>query len=479
MDAADLIVQIEILNTHLNKLLNTKPRNLLQIEQGFSQRKELLYQLGVCVFSTLQQPASESDEEFLHLDQLPLDFNHHHAQNLEEAESIPTTAHAPHKDTERDIALDHPIPNRLNDTEPEDTEHADTELEEPSEEFVLDINQLRAEFFNSSSPPPPTPSKKLFHDIVEDLGESILPDIAIPRLTKETSSVSWGHLTKTQLKILLGLCIARVKMFQHQGSDNNLSFIFQNLKNISEEKRPGNVNGLARHHMPAFSSWKEDALIWWNMAQALINGQKVEFYAKPIVVEIKPSQEKNPEKLLLHISEAIDHPPQKLQPLFLEALNIGISATDNRLIKLGMQREDALDHRNLKSLRRAIRHFYDDDFSEFPTLSKKTENNLKNRKIVLFSSQKHSQHQQYLELFFDELDFIWLECPQTTTVPSSMTLLHDLSYHHSLVLLPVSFMTHAVFQHLQDHCIQQKLCFTKITGNYSPQKLLTHIEELF
>ena len=42
MNAADLIVKIEILDAYIQSLLSTKPINLQKIEQGFSQRKELL-----------------------------------------------------------------------------------------------------------------------------------------------------------------------------------------------------------------------------------------------------------------------------------------------------------------------------------------------------------------------------------------------------------------------------------------------------
>ena len=72
MDAADLIVKIELLEAYIHSLLNTKPIDLQEIDQGLSQRKELLYQLGASVYSSLQQ--NPADETGLHQEQLTLNF---------------------------------------------------------------------------------------------------------------------------------------------------------------------------------------------------------------------------------------------------------------------------------------------------------------------------------------------------------------------------------------------------------------------
>lgn len=174
----------------------------------------------------------------------------------------------------------------------------------------------------------------------------------------------WRLLPRDMQRNLVGMCASRLRRLQdeRQVSSIKIEESFSRLSGYSKREQPGYVIGLSRGHRPLRETWEEDADSYWDRLSAFTN----------VSVSSSPNHEKilsEINALLPEIESAPDDDIREaivsqLRRLVRDALKVGVSARDPRLIKAVTPFADQLDGMEFRTLRRQVRASVAEDVDE-------------------------------------------------------------------------------------------------------------------
>jgi hypothetical protein len=167
-------------------------------------------------------------------------------------------------------------------------------------------------------------------------------------------SARWAHLPRELRRGVVALCTTRLRRLQDDRRfvSHRLEEAFAMLTAYSKREQPGFVVGLSRSHKPVRGDWGEDAAAWWERLSATVDpsidpnaaAQKlIDAVARTAgEVEIAPP-------------EARDAVLEQLRSAVRTALDGGVPAHDDRMLRLCLPFDEALDGPEFRGLRRALR----------------------------------------------------------------------------------------------------------------------------